>query len=114
MLEPAERTDAGIKTRMPVTLLACHACTFQPPFMCRLLGRGNLQFPLDGKPCLTQYEVLGHTRSARHNWITTVKLRPHTGTPRLTLSDFQRALSLPRDHRALNSVELSLCDIVID
>ena len=46
---------------------------------CRLVGRGAVQFPLDGKPCLTEYEALGHTRSARHNWVTTVRLRPHTG-----------------------------------
>ena len=46
---------------------------------CRVLGRGSVQFPLDGKPCLTEYQVLGHTRSAQHNWVTTVKLRPHTG-----------------------------------
>ena len=46
---------------------------------CRLVGRGPVQFPLDGKPCLTEYEALSHTRSARHNWVTTVRLRPHTG-----------------------------------
>ena len=46
---------------------------------CRLVGRGSVQYPLEGKPCLTIYQVLGHTRSARHNWVTTVKLHPHTG-----------------------------------
>ena len=48
---------------------------------CRLVGRGSVQYPLEGKPCLTMYQVLGHTRSARHNWVTTVKLHPHTGAP---------------------------------
>lgn len=47
--------------------------------LCRLVGRGSVQYPLEGKPCLTMYQVLGHTRSARHNWVTTVKLSPHTG-----------------------------------
>ncbi len=45
----------------------------------RLLGRGGVRFPLDGKPCLTEYQALGHTRSAQHNWVTTVMLHPHTG-----------------------------------
>ena len=50
---------------------------------CRLVGRGSVQYPLEGKPCLTMYQILGHTRSARHNWVTTVKLHPHTGRPQM-------------------------------
>ena len=62
---------------------------------CRLVGRGAVQFPLDGKPCLTEYEALGHTRSARHNWVTTVRLRPHTGVWRTRAMTDQHLLSFP-------------------
>ena len=63
-----------------IYLPACHECELRRVVApCRLLGRGKVHFPLDGKPCLTEYQVLGHTRSAQHNWVTTVKLRPHTG-----------------------------------
>ncbi len=37
------------------------------------------QYPLDGKASLTEWVALGHTRSAKHGWITTVHLHPHTG-----------------------------------
>ncbi len=59
--------------------LPCVTACDSMRLMCRLVGRGSVQFPLEGKPCLTMYQVLGHTRSARHNWVTTVKLSPHTG-----------------------------------
>jgi len=38
------------------------------------------QYSLDGKASLTEWVALGHTRSARHGWVTTVHLHPHTGT----------------------------------
>ncbi|BDA48980.1 probable ribosomal large subunit pseudouridine synthase D [Coccomyxa sp. Obi] len=45
----------------------------------RLDGRGSIEYPLDGKASLTEWVALGHTRSAKHGWITTVHLHPHTG-----------------------------------
>lgn len=35
--------------------------------------------PLDGRGCLTHWVVERATRSARHRWVTTVSLSPHTG-----------------------------------
>ena len=45
----------------------------------RLEGAGSVESPLDRRPSLTRWRVLGHTRSAEHNWVTTVHLHPHTG-----------------------------------
>lgn len=70
--------------------------------LCRLVGRGSVQYPLEGKPCLTMYQVLGHTRSARHNWVTTVKLHPHTGElPALDCTaDDSRSLRASPSHKS--------------
>ena len=45
----------------------------------RLDGAGGVDAPLDGKPSLTRWRAAGHTRSAQHQWVTTVHLHPHTG-----------------------------------
>ncbi|KAK9826166.1 hypothetical protein WJX81_002565 [Elliptochloris bilobata] len=45
----------------------------------RLEGAGRMEAPLDGRPCLTHWAAEGATRSARHRWVTTVSLAPHTG-----------------------------------
>jgi hypothetical protein len=47
----------------------------------RLDGGGSVAFPLDGKPSLTEWRALGHTRSLHHGWVTTVHLHPCTGAP---------------------------------
>ena len=48
--------------------------------MCgRLEGAGRIATPLDGRPCLTHWAAEEATRSARHRWVTTVRLAPHTG-----------------------------------
>ena len=45
----------------------------------RLEGAGRIATPLDGRPCLTHWAAEEATRSARHRWVTTVRLSPHTG-----------------------------------
>ena len=46
----------------------------------RLQGRGRVEFPLDGRPAASEWQVLGSVQSRRHGWVTTVILRPLTGT----------------------------------
>ena len=48
----------------------------------RLEGTGRMAAPLDGRGCLTHWVAEGATRSARHRWVTTVNLSPHTGALR--------------------------------
>ena len=45
----------------------------------RLEGQGTIDLPLDGRPALTHYRVVGHTRSLKVEWITEVELYPETG-----------------------------------
>ncbi len=45
----------------------------------RVSGTGRVAAPLDGRACLTTYEAADAVRSARHRWVTSVRLSPHTG-----------------------------------
>jgi 23S rRNA-/tRNA-specific pseudouridylate synthase len=45
----------------------------------RLEGEGEVDLPLDGRPCLTRWRALDHTHSLRAGWITTADLWPVTG-----------------------------------
>ena len=44
-----------------------------------LSGEGTVAVPVDGRPALTRYEAVVHTRSVTTGWITTVDLQPATG-----------------------------------
>lgn len=45
----------------------------------RLEGEGVVDTPLDGRPAVSRYRVVGHTRSLKVGWITEVELHPETG-----------------------------------
>lgn len=45
----------------------------------RLEAEGEVDLPLDGRPCLSRWRALAHTRSLRTDWLTTADLWPVTG-----------------------------------
>jgi len=45
----------------------------------KLEGNGNVKEPVFGKESESAYEIVSHTRSLEHGWLTTVNLSPHTG-----------------------------------
>ena len=46
----------------------------------RLQGRGRVDFPLDGRPAASEWQACNSLQSRRHGWVTTVVLRPLTGS----------------------------------
>jgi 23S rRNA pseudouridine1911/1915/1917 synthase len=45
----------------------------------RLEQGGRIEEPLDGREAISEVEVLGHTRSLKIGWSTSVRLHPVTG-----------------------------------
>ncbi|MFH1463601.1 MAG: RluA family pseudouridine synthase [Pseudomonadota bacterium] len=45
----------------------------------RLEGEGQVDLPLDDRPCLSRWRAVAHTHSLRTEWLTTADLWPVTG-----------------------------------
>lgn len=53
--------------------------TYRAVVVGKLIGRGILDAPLDGRPCRTEYACAPPVRSLTNDWVTPLTLHPHTG-----------------------------------